>query len=65
MADTKLLYEVVDGIGWIRFNKPGILNAIDAREIERLVELLRESSADPEVKMARSSYARPSKGREE
>ena len=50
MADTKLLYEVVDGIGWIRFNKPEILNAIDARETERLVEVLRESSADPRVK---------------
>ena len=50
MADTKLLYEVVDGIGWIRFNKPEILNAIDAREIERFVEVLRESSEDPEVK---------------
>jgi enoyl-CoA hydratase len=50
VANTRLLYEVVDGVGWIRFNKPEILNAIDAREIERLVEVLRESSADPRVR---------------
>lgn len=47
---TKLLYEVVDGIAWIRFNKPEILNAIDAEETRRFVELLRESSNDPDVK---------------
>lgn len=47
---ARLLYEIDDGIGWIRFNKPEILNAIDADETRRLVELLRESSQDPEVK---------------
>lgn len=50
MATTQLRYEVVDGIGWIRFNKPEILNAIDAREIERLVEVLGDASSDPKVK---------------
>jgi enoyl-CoA hydratase/carnithine racemase len=47
---TKLLYEIDDGIGWIRFNKPEILNAIDARETQRLVEVLQEASDDRKVK---------------
>ena len=29
---ASLLYEVKDEIGWIRFNKPEILNAFDADE---------------------------------
>ena len=37
---ASLLYEVKEGIGWIRFNKPEILNAFDAAECRRLVEVL-------------------------
>ncbi len=47
---TKLLYEVKDGIGWIRFNKPEILNAIDPKETQRLVDVLKQASDDPEIK---------------
>ena len=47
---TNLLYEINDGIGWIRFNKPEILNAIDPLETRRLVEVLDEASRDKEVK---------------
>lgn len=47
---AQLLYEVQDGIGWIRFNKPEILNAFDAGEIQRLVDVLSEASADDKVK---------------
>ena len=43
------LYEVNDGIAWIRFNKPDILNAIDAVETRRFVELLQQAAADDEV----------------
>ncbi len=48
---AKLLYEVKDGIGWIRFNKPEILNAFDPEEVRRLVEVLNEASADDAVKV--------------
>jgi len=47
---TELLYEVKQDIGWIRFNKPKILNAIDPAETRRLVEVLQEASADKTVK---------------
>ncbi|KZY42460.1 MAG: enoyl-CoA hydratase/isomerase family protein [Roseovarius sp.] len=47
---TRLQYEVKDGIGWIRFNRPEVLNAFDPPEVRRFVEVLREASADPEVK---------------
>ena len=47
---AKLLYEVKDEIGWIRFNKPEILNAFDADEARRLVEVLKQASADKKVK---------------
>ncbi|MGD2173288.1 MAG: enoyl-CoA hydratase-related protein [Gammaproteobacteria bacterium] len=46
---ARLLYEIEGGIGWIRFNKPEILNAIDADETRRLVGVLREASEDPAV----------------
>ncbi|MFT5505763.1 MAG: enoyl-CoA hydratase/carnithine racemase [Gammaproteobacteria bacterium] len=47
---TQLLYEIREGIAWIRFNKPKILNAIDPDETRRLVELLRQASVDKNVK---------------
>ncbi len=47
---AELLYEVKDGIGWIRFNKPEILNAFDPAEARRLVEVLKDASADKFVK---------------
>lgn len=47
---TKLLYEIKDGIGWIRFNRPEVLNAFDPAECRALVAALREASADKAVK---------------
>lgn len=49
MAD--ILYEVEDGIAWIRMNRPELRNAITARGLERFVELLRGASQDDEVKV--------------
>ena len=47
---ANLLYDKLDGIGWIRFNRPEVLNAFDAEEARRLVEVLREASGDKTVK---------------
>lgn len=47
---AKLLYEKKDEIAWVRFNKPEIFNAVDKHEVHRLVEVLKEASADKEVK---------------
>lgn len=45
-----LLYEVKDGIGWIRFNRPEVLNAFDPDECRALVDTLRKASQDKAVK---------------
>ena len=41
---ASLLYEVKDGIAWIRFNKPEILNAFDADECRYFVKTLKEAA---------------------
>ena len=43
------LYEIKDGIGWIRFNRPEVLNAFDPEEARRLVRVLKEASDDKTV----------------
>ena len=40
---AKLLYEIKDGIGWIRFNRPEVLNAFVPEEERRLVQVLKEA----------------------
>ncbi len=47
---TKLLYEVKEGIGWIRFNRPEVLNAFDPGEARALVAALNEAASDKAVK---------------
>ena len=47
---AELLYDIKDEIGWIRFNKPEILNAFDPVETRRLVEVLNQACSDREVK---------------
>lgn len=47
---TKLLYEVKDGIGWIRFNRPEVLNAFNPAECRALVDTLRTAADDKAVK---------------
>lgn len=48
---AKLLYEKKEGIAWIRFNRPEVLNAINAEETAKLVEYLRQANNDDEVKV--------------
>ncbi|MEM7429859.1 MAG: enoyl-CoA hydratase/isomerase family protein [Pseudomonadota bacterium] len=47
---AKLLYDVKDGIGWIRFNRPELLNAFNPEETRALVATLQKASDDDEVK---------------
>jgi enoyl-CoA hydratase len=47
---STLLYEVKDGIGWIRFNRPEVLNAFTAQEARQMVSLLQQASDDKAVK---------------
>ena len=47
---AELLYEIKDGIGWIRFNRPEILNAFNPEEARALVAALREAAEDKSVK---------------
>jgi enoyl-CoA hydratase/carnithine racemase len=44
-----VLYEKRDGIGWIRFNRPEVRNAISSAEIATLIELLGVASEDNDV----------------
>lgn len=44
-----VLYEKRDGIGWIRFNRPEVRNAVSAAEIAALTELLSVASEDGDV----------------
>ena len=47
---TELLYEIKDGIGWIRFNRPEVLNAFNPDEARALVAALKEAADDKAVK---------------
>lgn len=47
---AELLYEIKDGIGWIRFNRPEILNAFNPDEARALVATLREAAEDKDVR---------------
>jgi len=47
---ANLLYEIKDGIGWIRFNRPEILNAFNPEEARTLVATLKRAADDKDVK---------------
>ncbi len=51
MGNGKLLYEIKDDIGWIRFNKPELLNAFTPEEARALVATLQKASDDDDVKV--------------
>lgn len=48
-AESTVIYEKQDDIGWIRFNRPEVRNAVGAEEARLCVQYLREASADEEV----------------
>lgn len=47
---AQLLYEIKDGIGWIRFNRPELLNAFNPEEARALVSTLQQAADDDAVK---------------
>ncbi|MDE0458118.1 MAG: enoyl-CoA hydratase/isomerase family protein, partial [Chromatiales bacterium] len=47
---AKLLYDVKDGIAWIRLNRPEVLNALSSEELGAFVSALREAADDPQVR---------------
>jgi 2-(1,2-epoxy-1,2-dihydrophenyl)acetyl-CoA isomerase len=46
-VEETVRYELSGGVGWITLNRPEALNAITADQRDRLIELLRQASADP------------------
>src|SRR5579871_4030664 len=51
MAYENLLYEKRDGIGFITFNRPKVLNALNRKTMEELRDILTVAAADAEVRV--------------
>src|ERR1700676_1262361 len=51
MAYENLLYEKRDGIGFITFNRPKVLNALNHKTMEELREILISAREDDEVRV--------------
>jgi enoyl-CoA hydratase len=51
MAYENLLYEKKDGIAYITFNRPKVLNALNRKTVEELQEILRDARGDNSVRV--------------
>ncbi len=51
MTFENLLYEKKDGIAWITFNRPKVLNALNRRTVEELREALLDARGDAAVRV--------------
>jgi enoyl-CoA hydratase len=51
MAYENLLYEKKDGIAWITFNRPKVLNALNRKTIQELHSILTDASDDSAVRV--------------
>ena len=51
MTYENLLYEVKDGIAWITFNRPKVLNALNRKTIEELERALIDARDDVAVRV--------------
>lgn len=51
MAFENLLYEKKDGIAWITFNRPKVLNALNRKTMEELGEILLDAREDASVRV--------------
>jgi 2-(1,2-epoxy-1,2-dihydrophenyl)acetyl-CoA isomerase len=50
VADDEVLRRTENGVTWLTLNRPQVRNAINAGMRERLIALLAEASADPDVR---------------
>jgi enoyl-CoA hydratase len=50
MAYENILWSVEDGVGTITFNRPKVLNAVNARTFEELSDVVRQVEGDPAVR---------------
>jgi len=51
MGYENLIYEKKDGIGWITFNRPKVLNALNRKTVEELREALTDARDDAGVRV--------------
>jgi len=51
MACENLLYEKKDGIGWITFNRPKVLNALNRKTVEEFQQVLLDARDDAAVRV--------------
>jgi enoyl-CoA hydratase len=51
MVFENLIYEKKDGIGWLTFNRPKVLNALNRKTVEELREALTEAKNDEGVRV--------------
>lgn len=51
MAYENLLYEKKEGIGWITFNRPKVLNALNRKTMEELRDILLDAREDSSVRV--------------
>ncbi len=51
MAYENLIYEKKDGIGWLTFNRPKVLNALNRKTVEELREALTDAKNDEGVRV--------------
>src|SRR5258708_39068337 len=51
MPYENFLYEKKEGIAWITFNRPKVLNALNRRTMEELNDILLDARADSSVRV--------------
>src|SRR5260221_13416226 len=51
MGYENLIYEKKDGIAWITFNRPKVLNALNRKTVEELREALTDARDDASVRV--------------